>query len=661
MTDTPSAEPPKDSPPSAEPSNDGPEPRDGGEPQQTAVGDAASITASGKAAEPKPETGQQVAASAAPPADGPPPADALPTGAGWPVAAPAGAAAAVPAAAVQPGPAGAATAAQAAAVQSGPVPGGPGPGRPGPGGPVPVPGGPVPGPYGPGAYPPYQAWGQPRKPAPSRLRPAEPARPTAATLGAILATALFAALFLGAGAGVNLLLVAVPATFAGALAARAAGRRLRPWTLVWAIGGAALLVVPALSDAGWPTFLAIVAALGLTGFALHGGRSWPSMLFGPIGLFDSVGTGMLWTWRGVRERASGSQGRWVPVLRTVLIALGLLVVFGALFAGADAAFADLLGSLMPDISVEQAPWRVLCFLLGLFGALAVARTGAAPLRWDRMTFSPGRARGRFEWALPLIVLNLLFAAFIAIQLAVLFGGYDKVLSETGLTYAEYARQGFWQLLWATLLTLAVIGLALRWAPRESAGDRRLVRGVLGTLCVLTLVVVASALRRMDLYVDAYGLTRLRISVAAMEIWLGAAILLIIAAGIWGARMLPRALAVSAAGFVLAFGVIRPDAVIAEQNVQRYERLDKIDVRYLRGLSADAVPALDRLPEPLRSCALRDIADQLEDAREKSWYETSLSEARARGILAERGVSGRAACGGATRDEQYDPDADPYAP
>ncbi|MFB7861489.1 DUF4153 domain-containing protein [Streptomyces sp. NPDC056069] len=476
-----------------------------------------------------------------------------------------------------------------------------------------------------------------------------------------MATALFAALFIGAGAGVNLLLVAVPATFAGALAARAAGRRLRPWTLVWAIGAAALLVVPALSDAGWPTFLAIVAALGLTGFALHGGRSWPSMLFGPIGLFDSVGTGMLWTWRGVRERASGSQGRWVPVLRTVLIALGLLVVFGALFAGADAAFADLLGSLMPDISLEQAPWRVLCFILGLFGALAVARTGAAPLRWDRMTFNPGRARGRFEWALPLIVLNLLFAAFNSIQLAVLFGGYDKVLSETGLTYAEYARQGFWQLLWATLLTLVVIGLALRWAPRDGVGDRRLVRAVLGTLCVLTLVVVASALRRMDLYVDAYGLTRLRISVAAMEIWLGAAILLIMAAGIWGARMLPRALAVSAAGFVLAFGVIRPDAVIAEQNVQRYERLHKIDVRYLRGLSADAVPALDRLPEPLRSCALRDIAEQLEDAREKSWYETSLSEARARDILAERGTSGAASCRGATRDEEYDPDADPYAP
>ncbi|MFC8509461.1 DUF4153 domain-containing protein [Streptomyces sp. NPDC057131] len=575
--------------------------------------------------------------------------------AGAPAGASAGAAAGVPAgASVGPtaaGPAaGHAPAAPARAFAGAPAGGPPRVGPPG-----------APGtPYGQGPYPPYHPWAPPRKPSTvSRLRPKAPAQTTAATLWAILATALLAALLLDGGAGVNLLLVAVPATLAGAFAARAAGRRLRAWTLVWALGGAALLAVPALSDAGWPTFLAVVAAIGLTGFALHGGRGWPSMLLGPVGLFDSLGNGLTWVWQGVRQRADGSRGRWWPLLRTVLIALGLLVVFGALFAGADAAFADLLGALMPDISLVQAPWRILCFIVGLFGAIAVARTAAAPLRWDRLSLGAGKARNRLEWALPLVVLNLLFAAFNAIQLAVLFGGYDKVLSETGLTYAEYARQGFWQLLMATLLTLVVIGLALRWAPRTGAGDRRLVRVVLGTLCVLTLVVVASALRRMDLYVDAYGLTRLRISVTTMELWLGVAIVLIMAAGIWGARLLPRALAASAAGFVLVFGLIQPDAVIAQQNVDRHERLGKIDVNYLEGLSADAVPALDRLPEPLRSCSLLDIDERLRDD-EGGWYATSLAEARARAILDARPVTATASeCGEPSREEEYDPENDPY--
>ncbi|WP_434403331.1 DUF4153 domain-containing protein [Streptomyces sp. NBC_01353] len=517
----------------------------------------------------------------------------------------------------------------------------------------------------PGGQRPQHPWAPPTPPSDSwltRLRPAAPARATTTTLAAVGATALLSALLLGDGLGLNLVLVAVPAVIAASFAARAAGRRLRPWTLIWAIGGLALLGIPALRDAGWPTFLALVSALVLTSFALHGGRGWPSMLFGPIGLIDSLGSGTTWALRGLRDRADGSRGRWGPVVRTVGVAVALLVVFGALFAGADAAFADLLGSLIPDFSPAQVPWRLSFFLLGLFGAISLARTAAAPLRWDRMVIRPGRARARLEWAAPLIVLNLLFAAFNAVQLAVLFGGYDKVLEETDLTYSEYARQGFWQLLMATLLTLVVIGLALRWAPRAEARDRTLVRAVLGTLCVLTLVVVASALRRMDLYVDAYGLTRLRISVATMEIWLGVVILLIMAAGIFGARLLPRALAASAAAAVLAFGLASPDAIVAENNVARYDRLEKIDVPYLAGLSADAVPALDRLPEPQRSCALMDIEARLR-ADDGGWFATSWSEVRARSILAERGIERSSVdCDEPSREEDYDPDADgdPYS-
>ncbi|MFE3519120.1 DUF4153 domain-containing protein [Streptomyces sp. NPDC059166] len=481
----------------------------------------------------------------------------------------------------------------------------------------------------------WQRKPQERQPGLSaRLRNPSPPGVLPGTLWAVLATALLSALLLGDGLGVNALIVAVPAALAASFAARSAGRVLRPWTAVWAMGGLALLVVPALRDAGWPVFLALVSAIALGSLALHGSRSWPGVLLGSFGLFTSAAGGVRWGWQGVRERTGGSRGRLRTAVRTTVVAVVLLLVFGGLFASADAAFADLLGDLTPDLSVGEAPWRVFLFLLGAAGALSAAYSAAAPVRWDRITVRPGTSRSRAEWAVPLIVLNLLFAAFIALQLAVLLGGYDKVLEETGMLPAEYARQGFWQLLWATVLTLLVIALALRWAPRGAPGDRNLVRGVLGTLCLLTLVVVASALRRMDLYVDAFGLTRLRISVAAVELWLGVVLVLILAAGILGARMLPRAIAVSAAAGVLAFGLISPDGLIAEQNVQRYGSHGTIDIDYLKGLSADAVPALDELPEPLRSCTLENFQRELA-VHETPWYATSWGEARARDILEER--------------------------
>ncbi|MCJ0869216.1 DUF4173 domain-containing protein [Streptomyces sp. AP-93] len=473
---------------------------------------------------------------------------------------------------------------------------------------------------------------------------AEAARPAAVgpvpavVLGAVLASGIAASLLLGEGLGPGLLLAVVPALLAAYAAARAAGRRLRPWTALWALGCLVLLAVPALRASAWPAVTALFAALLTGALALHGSRSWPGILLGPVGLLDSAVLGVRWVWSGLRSRGEGRRERWLPVAKSVVVAVVLLALFGTLFASADAAFADLLSGLTPDISGMGGPVRFLLFALGLLVAIAVARAAAAPSRWDRIAVRPGKARSRVEWALPLIVLNLLFAAFNAVQLAVLFGGYRKVLEATGLTYAEYARQGFWQLLWATLLTLAVIALALRWAPRDGAGDRRLVRVVLGTLCVLTLVVVASALRRMDLYVDAYGLTRLRLSVAGVELWLGLVIVLIMAGGLFGARWLPRAVAGSAVAAVLAFGLMSPDGMIAEGNVTRYERDGKIDLAYFQSLSADAVPALDRLPEPRRSCALRGIAGDLAEAGRRPWYATSLGERRARQILSERGVS-----------------------
>lgn len=470
-----------------------------------------------------------------------------------------------------------------------------------------------------------------------------PVRP--ATLWATLATGVLSMLLLADGLALNLVLVAIPAALGAYYAAQAAGRGPRRWTLVWGVGGLALLTVPALRDADWPTFLAVVTAVAAGSLALHGGRTWTGVLFGPIGLYTSVLTGPVWGWRGLRERFGGARGNLGPVLRALAVAAVLLLVFGALFAGADAAFADLLGGLMPDASVSGGPWHLVLLVLGLVGALAAAHTAAAPVQWDRIEVPPGRERGRVEWALPLIVLVVLFAAFNAVQLAVLFGGYDTVLEKTGQSYAEYARQGFWQLLLVTLLTLLVIVFALRWAPRDGARDWTLVRAVLGTLCVLTLVVVASAVRRMDMYVEAYGLTRLRISVVAVELWLGLVIVLIMAAGVWGARWLPRAVMASAAASVLAFGLVSPDGLVAERNVERYEATSKdgegkFDVDYARGLSADAVPALDKLEEPLRSCALELIARELEKEN-KPWHATSWGETRARAILEDRPLSAEA--------------------
>jgi len=267
-----------------------------------------------------------------------------------------------------------------------------------------------------------------------------------AALWAALATGVLSMMLLGDGLALNLLLVSRPRSPPTSPPGPQDDARTRAWTLVWGIGGIGLLIVPALRDAGWPSFLAVVAAIlavvaaiALGSLALHGGRTWPAVLLSPVGLVNDLVFGPIWGWTGLRERFGGARRGAGAGLRALAVTLALLIVFGALFAGADAAFTDILGTLVPDADVSGGFWRVMLLALGLVGAPAAARTAAAPVRWDRVEVPAARPRGRVEWALPLIVLTVLFAAFDAFQLAVLFGGYDAVLKKTALVRHQLGR------------------------------------------------------------------------------------------------------------------------------------------------------------------------------------------------------------------------------
>jgi hypothetical protein len=306
-----------------------------------------------------------------------------------------------------------------------------------------------------------------------------------------------------------------------------------------------------------------------------------------------------------------------------------------LFAAADAAFAALIPR--PDLGL--LPLRLVVAAVVAGAAVSAAFLGAAPPRWDALAPAPARTVRVAEWLVPIAVLDALFLTFVTVQAAVLFGGHRHVLDTAGLTYAEYARSGFGQLVVVTLLTLSVVAATVRWAPRETRGQRRALRLLLGVLCITSLVVVAAALHRLHLYEQAFGFTRLRLFMNAFESWLGAVVVLVLLAGVrLRATWLARAVVASAAVGLLALGALDPDAFVAERNVDRYRATGKVDVSYLQQLSADAVPAVDRLPEPARSCVLSGMAAvHPQPGRLGGW---NLGRARAADLIARHPVVAR---------------------
>ncbi|TDC86013.1 DUF4173 domain-containing protein [Actinomadura sp. 7K507] len=455
--------------------------------------------------------------------------------------------------------------------------------------------------------------------------------------------------------GVGLLIAAAAIAYVTGASAWSAGRLVRSRSAkggsrfnrtggVFLLLAVCLSATPAIRDADWIVVPALLLAVAAGSYAASGGRSWVEVLGGGLAVAPAAGYMLPWAARGAHRAASPQRGNAWPVIRTSLIVIALLVVFGGLFMGADAAFGDLAAGLAPEVSAASVFLYVLAGVATLLLACAAAFLAQAPPPLRLMNPDPAKPAGRWSWAVPIIALDLLFLLFCAIQARMfLADDKDELLRSTGLTYAEYARQGFFQLVVVTVLVLVVVAAAMRYAPSAGRADRVTVRVLLGLLCALTLVVVAVALRRLYLYEETFGWTRLRLWVHAFELWLGAVVVLVAVAGVVKGRVawLPRMVAASGAVAMIALVSINPDGFIAEHNVQRFEETGKLDIDYLRDLSADAVPALDRLPEPQRSCALRGIAADLRE--DGPAMGANHARSRAREILNSRPVDRSASC------------------
>ena len=442
-----------------------------------------------------------------------------------------------------------------------------------------------------------------------------------------------AALVLPAAApGLGLFLVGMLVAAAAVPALRS---RIGEQVLVFGALASLLLGVVVLRDADWLVALCLLGTVAAASYALCDVRTVLGTLLGCLSLPLACLRALPWIGRGFSANVPKVRRSWGPALRGVAVSAALLLVFGALFASADAVFA----SLLPSLDLHDLPARVAIFIIYTGVALGTAFLAAAPPKWDVLAPGPARSVRPVEWIVPIAGLVALFAAFVGVQVSVLFGGNDYVLRTAGLTHAEHARSGFGQLVGVTLLTLAVVAAAGRWAPRETGAQRRLLRLLLGALCVLALAVVASALHRLHLYEEAFGFTRLRLFMNVFEGWLGLLVVLVLLAGVrLRASWLPSAIVASAAAGLIGLAAINPDGFVAERNVARFEATGKLDVGYLRGLSADAVPAIDRLPEPQRSCTLDSMA--VADDPLAGW---NAGRDRARDVLRARPASTDSLC------------------
>jgi len=441
------------------------------------------------------------------------------------------------------------------------------------------------------------------------------------------------------GPGIFLLLVAL---FAGLAVVLAGGFEPVPATLAFAAAGLVFVTMPSIRAAEWLAFPNLLLALVFAALAVANPRTWTDALTGvlapsarlphvPGALFRSASA----------AAGSANPARVVSLARGLLIGGVLVTVFWALFASADRAFAQLTENLLPDWDLGLIPARIFLFIVActVTSAFVLAGISGSPGWLKSLVGQVGSLKyklGRTEWIAVLGMLNALFLAFAIVQVVVLFQGHDHILETAGLTYAEYAREGFIQLLFAAALTIPIVSLTWTRSSRNGGVDEVLIKILLGLLCLLTLGIVVSALRRLGLYEEAFGFTRSRLAAHALAFWLGALLLAIVIAGATDrTKWLFYTTAALTALTVIGFNLINPDAAIAKRNWQRYLDNDKIDTEYLSDLSVDAVPFLAGLNTDLSKQVLEELSQGL--SQDEPWSSANLSRIRARSILEETPV------------------------
>jgi hypothetical protein len=482
----------------------------------------------------------------------------------------------------------------------------------------------------------------------------------AAAIGLVaLAAGLLAQfLFVEAGFGINVLIATVALLLAGWLVRDRATPPPRPIDSWLAPGALILAAFVALRGDVTLVTLDLLGAIALSGAALASFRGL-RVLERPLGALAQLAgrVAASATVAGARPfaalgralpsaRGRARTGRVAPVVRGLAIAAPLVLVFVALFSSADAVFARITGDLFDwNLDLGSLLERL---LLAAFVAWV-----AAGLLWfvvqgeDPSPEAAGEVPGvrpgigSAEALTVLVVLDLLFIGFVALQAAYLFGGHDT-LEASGITYAEYARRGFFELLAVAFLVAGLI-VVLEGLVRTRT---RAYVGAAIALVLLTIVVLASAFLRLRLYQDAYGWTELRFYVLAAIAWLAiGAVIAVLTLARNQTRWLIHGMLLISFVFGIAFNLIGPVRFIAEQNIERAVNPKLIapggetglDVYYLAILGDDALTVLAEnlcaLPAPQSRQALETVKMWQgwirRDEAGKAWQAWNLSRERAR--------------------------------
>ena len=301
-------------------------------------------------------------------------------------------------------------------------------------------------------------------------------------------------------------------------------------------------------------------------------------------------------WYGLthREYENGKKGgKGIgKALLGLILALPLAALLGYLLSTADEAFSGLV----KGIDLGRLPQRVLSLLLAA-PVFLLSFSRIFSIRDAKREPKPTVRKGVDPIALSFFLagISVVYVAYLFSQFAYFFNGFMGLLP-TGYSVASYARRGFFELTAVSVINILIVIISTAMVNKKDGKLPAAVKLLSLFLCLFSLVLAATEISKMALYMSCFGLTRLRILTTVFTVFL-AAVFIALIIHIFACRFpyLKTAVIVGAA-LMIAMNFIGVDRMVAGYNVWAYEnhKLSTVDVQTITELGDGAVPSLLKL-------------------------------------------------------------------
>ncbi len=267
----------------------------------------------------------------------------------------------------------------------------------------------------------------------------------------------------------------------------------------------------------------------------------------------------------------------IPTLIVVLL-LSYDEGFSGIIEGmADAVFERIsVGRIFRE--VNNIGFGLLACAL-LFGAILGGRRMAARGRTDAVS-DANTPPGHGTHVAPVVLVAAMLTPLMAVYVIFFVSQWDYYVSAfTGvrpeeLTFATYAREGFFQLLVVALINAGLSVGAAAFARRRPYDPTRpkkerthpVTRIYLALLALMTLVLIATAISKMFLYVETYGMSHKRVYATWLMLLLAVAFAAVLLRQVWTRLNLTGTLVAAFLAFFLAIALVPVDALIVRYNV-----------------------------------------------------------------------------------------------